>query len=131
MKRFFIFAALLLTLALKADELPDKPPLILPGLEDVILRPTDMHDIDRSSARCICNYDPSSATLDFICNGTGRYTEIYLTDSYGNIMDVAAGDASQSTELSLSTNARRRPFGRLLFWGVDHGASLTHGRCFR
>lgn len=101
MKRFFIFAALLLTLALKADELPDKPPLILPGLEDVILRPTDMHDIDRSSARCICNYDPSSATLDFICNGTGRYTEIYLTDSYGNIMDVAAGDASQSTELSL------------------------------
>lgn len=101
MKRFFIFAAMLLTLALKADVLPDEPPLILPGLEDVILTPTNMNDIERSSARCICEYDPSINLLEFLCYGTGRYTEITLTDGYSNIMDVDSGNGEQTAGLSL------------------------------
>lgn len=106
MKRFFIFAAMLLTMTLNANVLSSEPPLILPGIEDVILRPTDMHDeIERSGARCICEYDPAFQSLNFICMRTGRDTEIFLTDANGITVDYALLDAVTDNSASLSTPA--------------------------
>ena len=53
MKRFFIFAAMLLTMTAYAGTLNEDPPLIFPGdPEEVILVPQDLYDIDRSVALC-------------------------------------------------------------------------------
>lgn len=94
MKRFFIFAALLLTLSSGATQLPDEPPLILPGVEDVVLTPTGMHDdIDRNMTRCICEYVPAMHSLTFTCIGTGNCTEIFLADASGTTVDYACLDA--------------------------------------
>ena len=88
MKRFFIFAAMLMTLSSGATQLPDEPPLILPGVEDVVLTPTGMHDdIDRSITRCICQYEPAMHSLTFTCIGTGNCTEIFLADANGVTVD--------------------------------------------
>jgi len=106
MKRFFIFAAMLLTMTLSADILPDEPPLILPGVEDVVLRPSGMHeDIDRSGARCICDYDAIMHSLDFICIDTGNNTELYLVDSNGEAVDFASLDSDYEANASLTIPA--------------------------
>jgi hypothetical protein len=52
MKRFFIFAAMLLTLTVYAGTSDEDPPLITPAVEQIILVPQDMYDIDRTIASC-------------------------------------------------------------------------------
>jgi len=106
MKRFFIFVAMLLTMTLNANVMSDQPPLILPGVEDVVLRPSGMHeDIDRSGARCICDYDPAMYSLSFICIDTGKNTELYLVNSYGETVDYAGLDTDYESNAVLSVPA--------------------------
>jgi hypothetical protein len=100
MKRFFIFAAMLLTLTLKANVEPDFPPLILPGTDDYVMTPTNMHDIDRSIARCIYTYIPESGTIDFYCDGIGN-AEFYLVDQSGCTIDHVRFNSNMTHHITL------------------------------
>lgn len=100
MKRFFIFAAMLLTMTLGANVLPDEPPLILPGTEDFVTTPTNMHDIDRSAPRCIYTYIPERGTIDFYCYGIGD-TEFYIVDQDGNTMNYAFMNSGLTNNITL------------------------------
>ena len=101
MKRFFIFTAMLLTMSMRANELRNDPPIILPGTEDYVTAPTNMHDIDRSIVRCIYTYIPGTGTIDFYCEGLGN-AEFYLTDQNGWTLDYASFDSSTTHDISLS-----------------------------
>ena len=87
MKRFFIFAAMLLSLTMGAFVLPDEPPLILPGTGDFVTTPTNMHDIDRSIPRCIYTYIPERGTIDFYCEGIGN-ADFYVVDQNGCTFEI-------------------------------------------
>jgi hypothetical protein len=100
MKRFFIFAAMLLSLTMSAFVLPDEPPLILPGTEDFVTTPTNMHDIDRSIPRCIYTYIPERGTIDFYCEGIGN-ADFYVVDQNGCTFDYARLDSSLTNNISL------------------------------
>ena len=100
MKRFFIFAAMLLSLTMGAFVLPDEPPLILPGTEDFVTTPTNMHDIDRSIPRCIYTYIPERGTIDFYCEGIGN-ADFYVVDQNGCTFDYARLDSSLTNNISL------------------------------
>ncbi len=90
MKRFFIFAAMLLTLTVYAGTLNEDPPLIKPAAEQIVLVPKGMYDIDRSIATC--GYILLQETVEISCFGTGCETEIYLTDSNGCVLQYASID---------------------------------------
>ena len=90
MKRFFIFAAMLLTLTVYAGTLNEDPPLIKPAAEQIVLIPKGMYDIDRSIATC--RYTLLQETIEISCSGTGSTTELYLTDSKGCVLQYATVD---------------------------------------
>ncbi len=93
MKRFFIFAAMLLTMTVNAVNLSDNPPFIFPGdPEKLVLVPQDFYDIDRSIVLCeyVCNYNIGMVSIS--CYGTGRSTTLSIVDEYGNIYDQTTID---------------------------------------
>lgn len=100
MKRFFIFAAMLLTLTSGANVLPDEPPVILPGTDDYVTSPTNMHDIDRSVIRCIYTYIPGSGTIDFYCDGLGE-AAFYIADQNGLTLDYVHFNSDADHNISL------------------------------
>lgn len=87
MKHLFLFAALLFTTNINANDLADDPPIVKPEAEQIILVPQDMHDIDRSIAYCGYTYDGNSNTLSITCHGTGSPTMLKLSDMNGNIVN--------------------------------------------
>ena len=87
MKRFFIFAAMLVTSMADAVNLMDDPPLITPSPDRIVLVPQDMFDIDRTIALCEYILYKESGTVYISCYGTGRFTELYLTDQNGILLD--------------------------------------------
>lgn len=87
MKHLFLFAALLFTTNINANDLADDPPIVKPEAEQIILVPQDMHDIDRSIAYCGYTYDSNSSTLSITCHGTGSPTMLKLSDMNGNIVN--------------------------------------------
>lgn len=87
MKRFLIFAAMLATSMAGAVNLMDDPPLITPSPDRIVLVPQDMFDIDRTIASCEYILYKESGTVYISCHGTGRYTELYLTDQNGILLD--------------------------------------------
>ena len=101
MKRFFIFAAMLLTLTSGASVPPDEPPVILPGTDDYVTGPTNMHDIDRSIVRCIYTYIPGSGTIDFYCDGFGD-AAFYITDQNRLILDYVDFNSDSDHNISLN-----------------------------
>jgi hypothetical protein len=94
MKRFFIFAAMLLTLSAYAGSLNEDPPLITPAVEQIVLVPKGMYDIDRSIA--VCEYTISEGMITVSCFGIGCMTELYLIDSNGYIMQHASIDTDMT-----------------------------------
>lgn len=88
MKRFFIFAAMLLSMTVNAGNLQDDPPLITPSPEQIVLIPQDMFDIDRSIAICEYTYNILAGKVYINCIGTGNRTELYLTDQNGTLLDM-------------------------------------------
>lgn len=90
MKRFFIFAAMLMTLTVNAVTLSEDPPIIKPAAEQIVLVPQGMYDIDRSIPSCEYTLYPHSNSICISCSGTGSPTELYLTDSNGSIMEYAS-----------------------------------------
>lgn len=90
MKRFFIFAAMLLTTTAYAGTLNEEPPLIKPSTEQIVLVPQDMYDIDRSIATC--RYTILQDVISISCIGTGSVTELYLVDSNGYILQYTSID---------------------------------------
>ena len=103
MKRFFIFAAMLLTMTAIAGNLNDDPPVIHPGTDHIILTPRDMMDKDRSIAMCQYHYDPSTCTIELTCLNTGRFTELYLLDHNGNELDCYSLDSDITSYAVLET----------------------------
>lgn len=87
MKRFLIFAAMLVTSMADAVNLMDDPPLITPSPDRIVLVPQDMFDIDRTIALCEYILYKESGTVYISCYGTGRFTELYLTDQNGILLD--------------------------------------------
>ena len=87
MKHLFLFAALLFTTNINANDFADDPPIVKPEAEQIILVPQDMHDIDRSIAYCGYTYDSNSSTLSITCHGTGSPTMLKLSDMNGNIVN--------------------------------------------
>ena len=100
MKRFFIFAAMLLTMTVNAGNLQDDPPLITPSPEQIVLTPQDMFDIDRSIAICEYTYDISTGNIYVSCVGTGSHTVLYLTDQSGMVLDMTEID-SQIVQIAI------------------------------
>ena len=90
MKRFFIFAAMLMTLTAYAGTFNEDPPLIKPAAEQIVLVPKGMYDIDRSIATC--RYTLLQETIEISCLGTGSETELYLTDDNGCVLQYASID---------------------------------------
>lgn len=103
MKRFFIFATMLMAWTVSADNLPDDPPPTTPSPDTIILIPQDMFDIDRTIALCEYTYDVTAGAVYVICYGTGRNTELYLISQTGAVVDfvVIDSDITQDTSLSL------------------------------
>ena len=91
---------MLLALTMHADVLPDEPPLILPGTEDFVTTPSNMHDIDRSVIRCIYTYIPERGTIDFYCEGIGD-ADFYVVDQNGCTLDHARLDSSMTNNITL------------------------------
>lgn len=87
MKHLFLFAALLFTTNINANDFADDPPIVKPEAEQIILVPQDMHDIDRSIAYCGYTYDSNSKTLSITCHGTGCPTMLKLFDMNGSIVN--------------------------------------------
>ena len=100
MKRFFIFSAMLLAMTLKAYAEPDYPPLILPGTDDYVMTPTNMHDIDRSITRCIYTYIPENGKIDFYCEGIGN-AEFHLVDQNGYTIDYVKFNSNITHNITL------------------------------
>lgn len=94
MKRFFIFAAMLLTLTVYAGTSDEDPPLITPAVEQIILVPQDMYDIDRTIASC--RYSVSEDWISIFCFGTGSETNLYLVDDNGRILQCTCIDPANT-----------------------------------
>lgn len=101
MKRFFIFAAMLLTLTANAVTIAEDPPMIKPEAEQIILVAKGMYDIERSIA--ICEYTLSVEGISISCFGTGSDTQLYLTDSRGAILDFAEIDPDITPVITFDT----------------------------
>lgn len=87
MKHLFLFAALLFTMNVNANDLQDDPPIVKPEAEQIILVPQDMHDIDRSIAYCGYTYHSNTNMLSVTCHGTGSPTMLILSDMNGCIVN--------------------------------------------
>ena len=103
MKRFFIFAAMLLTIGANAGNLNDDPPVVKPGSDHIVLTPRDMMDKDRSMSFCTFTYDTSNDILEFTCCNTGNYTEILLLDRDGNEIGYASIDSDLTSVAVIET----------------------------
>lgn len=101
MKRFFIFAAMLLTLTANAVTLDEDPPMIKPEAEQIILVSKGMHEIERTIA--FCGYTLSADDISISCFGTGSDTQLYLTDSRGVILDYAEIDPDITSVITFDT----------------------------
>ncbi len=101
MKRFFIFAAMLAALTLRAADTQDDPPVVLPSPESIILIPQDMFDIDRSLALCEYTYDIVNGAVYVTCHGTGCQTELYLLDNTGRVIDMTTVDSEITQDATL------------------------------
>lgn len=103
MKRFFIFATMLMALTVSAGELMDVPPPTTPSPETIILVPQDMFDIDRSLAICEYACDADKGMVHITCYSTGRNTELYLISQTGAVVDLVMidSDITQYTFLTL------------------------------
>ena len=93
MKRFFIFAAMLLAMTSNAVNLSDNPPIVHPKVDHIILTPRDMMDKDRSMAICEYWYDSSANCFELLCYDTGHNTELYLLDQDGQLVDYYTLDS--------------------------------------
>lgn len=78
MKRFFIFAVMLLAQITSAMNSQDEPLPVLPSSDRIILVPQDMFDIDRTIPYCCYTYYPVSGQIEIHCEGTGNATWIYI-----------------------------------------------------
>lgn len=85
MKRFSIFAAVLLMMTswAFADNNQSDPPPIRPSVEQIILVPQGLHDIDRTIVLCEYTCYPDTGILEFLCYGTGEDTQISLFSQGG------------------------------------------------
>lgn len=101
MKRFFIFAAMLAALTLRAADTQDDPPVVLPSPESIILIPQDMFDIDRSLVLCEYTYDIVNGAVYVTCHGTGSQTELYLLDNTGRVIDMTTIDSEIAQDATL------------------------------
>lgn len=99
MKRFFIFAAMLLTMTVNSMALTDEPPKIKPPAENIVLVPQGMYDIDRSIAICEYTVCTQSKSIYISCFGTGSDTELYLVSSTGSIVEYEAVDADNAASV--------------------------------
>ena len=125
MKRFFIFAAMLLTMTANAGNLSDDPPLIFPGEpEKVILVPQDLFDIDRTIVRCeyICQH--SIGLVNITCYGTGRRTILYIADEHGNIYDQTTINTDVCNHITLSLPEETGYCTLILDSELYHGESI-------
>lgn len=104
MKRFFIFAAMLLSMTVNAGNLQDDPPLITPSPEQIVLIPQDMFDIDRSIAICEYTYSILGGKVYINCIGTGNRTELYLTDQNGTLLDMTEINSATTQDAMLEAD---------------------------
>ncbi len=89
MKRFFIFAAMLLTLEAYAGSMQGDPPPVTPGKEHIILVPQGLHDdIDRTIALCEYLLNTATGMIELTCYGTGADTEIMIITQDGICVDT-------------------------------------------
>ena len=129
MKRFFIFAAMLLTMTAYAGTLNEDPPLIFPGdPEEVILVPQDLYDIDRSVALCEYVYYHNIGQISINCYGTGRRTALYIVDEYGNIYDRTTIDTDVCNNVTLNIPEEAGYYMLILDSEKYHGESTIRIR---
>ena len=102
MKRFFIFAAMLLTMTANAGNLSDDPPKIKPPVEKIVLMPQGMYEIDRTIPICEYRLCQETGSIFISCFGTGSDTELYLVDSRGQIVEYAAIDPNINSSVSFT-----------------------------
>ena len=101
MKRFFIFAAMLLGISMTAKGSIDIPPPVTPSPERIVLQPDDLFDKDRSLAICEFLCCPETGTIEVFCCGTGNSTELFLVDSWGRVVDYAELDSDLTENVTL------------------------------
>lgn len=95
---------MLLTMTVNAGNLQDDPPIIMPSPESIILVPQDLYDIDRSIVLCEYTYDSAAGLVYVKCIGTGNHTELYLTDQYGRLLDMAEIDSRVTQSVILNAD---------------------------
>ena len=101
MKRFFIFAAMLLGISMIAKGSIDIPPPVTPGPDRIVIQPDGLYDKDRSMVICEFLCCPETGTIDVFCCGTGNETRLFLIDSNGMIVDYAELDSDFTQNVSL------------------------------
>ena len=121
MKRFFIFAAMLLTMTANAVELENDPPTIKPPADIIVLIPQDMYEIERTIALCEYTLCPQTGTICITCHGTGADTELYLLDSRGMIVDHAAIDPDITPSVTFDMPETAGTYYIVLMSGRYHG----------
>lgn len=101
MKRFFIFAAMLLAQIAGAMNSQDEPLPVLPSSDRIVLVPQDMFDIDRTIAYCCYTYHPVSGLIEIHCDGTGNETWICIMKN-GNLIDSVMMDSDLIQDVYLT-----------------------------
>jgi hypothetical protein len=107
MKRFFIFAAMLISLTVKGMADPDGPQPVRPSTDQIILIPQGMFDPERTITLCRYDFDANPGTVELTCYGTGNHTELYIMTPDGLIIDqtLIDTDIMQNATLLLPTEA--------------------------
>ena len=88
MKRFFIFAAMLISLTVKGMADPDGPQPVRPSTDQIILIPQGMFDPERTITLCRYDFDANPGTVELTCYGTGNHTELYIMTPDGLIIEA-------------------------------------------
>jgi hypothetical protein len=125
MKRFFIFAAMLLNMTVYAGTITEDPHKILPGEpEKIVLVPQDLYDIDRSIVLCeyICQYN--YGVININCYGTGTRTVISVVDEYGNSYDQTMIDTNICNHATLDLPEEAGYYMIILNSELYHGESV-------
>lgn len=102
MKRFSIFAAMLLGIMTTAKGSIDIPPPVTPSPDRIVLQPDDLFDKDRSIAVCEFICCPQTGTIDIFCCNTGNDTRLFLIDSDGTVLDYVELDSDFTENVSLT-----------------------------
>lgn len=123
MKRFSIFAALLLTLSINAAAAEPDPPVVKPSADRIVNIPQDMFKPERTISYCDYEYLSNSLLISLTCYGTGSETSVSIIGTDGEIIDSACIDSDVTTPVFLDVPQKKG------FYYIIVSSDSFYGEC--